>query len=415
MTLLLLILLAQDAQALHPAQAWLEKRLEVRALMREDKEKAYHLAEELLQSQPGSPRAHIYVAYLAMETGRQERTFEVLKNFTAAGMIFNDRTFSILENAPAYTAIDEQLKKNRQQQCRADLAFKGDIKSFFAEGIAHDARDGSFFLGSIHLRRIVKRNSDGQFEDFVSSGRDGLMSVLGMVLDEKRNLLWAASSGLDQSKDLPSELLGRSGLFAFNPKTGELVHKIMLEGTEHNLGDMALATDGTLYATDTAGQAVYRLKPGATHLEQVIQSPWLRSPQGLCLSADEKHLYVADYTFGLFKIDLSSKKIRQLTTKKTMLLAGIDGLKRHGNRLIAIQNGTNPHRVVAWDLNKAGDRLVKETVLCQNLEAFDEPTLGTLVGDQFYFVANSQWGRYTKDHRPIKDDLAVVHIYKIQL
>lgn len=415
MMIFLILMCFQETAVDHPAQQWLSQRRAVGALVQTDPEKAYQGVESLMAAQPGSPQTRLYTALLAMQTGRNARALEVLQGYADAGMVFNPERFVGLKDVPGYANIIAQLTKNREAQCSGKLSFEGEIPGFFAEGIAHDKRDGSFYMGSVHYRRIVKRLPDGSFVDFVTAGRDGLMSVLGMEVDEKRDLLWVASSGLDQSRELDPDLKGRSGLFAFEIKTARLKHKIMLEGQAHNLGDLAIASNGTIYATDTSGNALYRLAKGADKLEKVLETPWFRSPQGLTLSKDEKRLYVADYTFGLFVVDLDSMDLKQLTTNRPMVLSGIDGLERYGNRLIAIQNGTNPHRVISWELNASGDRIVSEKVLCQNQDAFDEPTLGVLVDDTFYFVANSQWGRYTKDHRPIKENLAAVQVYEIQL
>ena len=39
-----------------------------------------------------------------------------------------------------------------------------------------------------------------------------------------------------------------------------------------------------------------------------------------------------------------------------------------------------------------GVRVEKLEVIEANNPVFDEPTLGVVVGEQFYFIANSQWG-----------------------
>ena len=36
-------------------------------------------------------------------------------------------------------------------------------------------------------------------------------------------------------------------------------------------------------------------------------------------------------------------------------------------------------------------------ILARNLPQFDEPSLGALAGDEFYFVANSHWNRFGPD------------------
>jgi hypothetical protein len=93
---------------------------------------------------------------------------------------------------------------------------------------------------------------------------------------------------------------------------------------------------------------------------------------------------------------------------------GIDGLYRHGNRLIAIQNGIQPHRVVAMKLSGDGLAIESSEILAMNLPEFDEPTLGTVVGDDFYFVANSHWNRFDADNN-LPDDLVGPIVLKIGL
>ena len=36
-------------------------------------------------------------------------------------------------------------------------------------------------------------------------------------------------------------------------------------------------------------------------------------------------------------------------------------------------------------------------IVAMNLPGFDEPNLGQVVGDDFYFIANSHWNRFDAD------------------
>jgi hypothetical protein len=82
-----------------------------------------------------------------------------------------------------------------------------------------------------------------------------------------------------------------------------------------------------------------------------------------------------------------------------LVLAGIDGLVADGHGgLLAIQNGIAPHRVVRLALDAAGTRVVSGQILAMGLAEMNEPTLGERVGDELYFVANSQWGSFDKGH-----------------
>jgi hypothetical protein len=75
---------------------------------------------------------------------------------------------------------------------------------------------------------------------------------------------------------------------------------------------------------------------------------------------------------------------------------GIDGVVWHDGSLIAVQNGVAPPRIVRYELDSAWTRFVRVELLDQNLPVADEPTIGTIVGDNFVYVANSQWEKYSE-------------------
>ena len=114
------------------------------------------------------------------------------------------------------------------------------------------------------------------------------------------------------------------------------------------------------------------------------------SPQGLDFTPDQKQLFVADYSKGVFLVDLKTKKVTDIASDFTLL--GIDGLYYFKGSLIAVQNGVNPNRVIKARLNKDLTRFDRFETIEANNPVFDEPTLGVVVKDSFYFVANSQWG-----------------------
>jgi hypothetical protein len=52
---------------------------------------------------------------------------------------------------------------------------------------------------------------------------------------------------------------------------------------------------------------------------------------------------------------------------------------------------------VRFFLSKNLDHIERAEVIEANNPLFNEPTLGALVRDTFYYVANSQWGSFNKD------------------
>ena len=128
------------------------------------------------------------------------------------------------------------------------------------------------------------------------------------------------------------------------------------------------------------------------------------NPQGLAFSADENHLFMADYLKGLLVIEMNAKKATIVSPAPRTTMLGIDGLYFFKGRLIGVQNGVKPNRLVQLDLNTAATEVKKFEVLEANNPNFDEPTLAVVSGDTIYYIANSQWGTIDDKGKLAPDD-----------
>jgi sugar lactone lactonase YvrE len=211
--------------------------------------------------------------------------------------------------------------------------------------------------------------------------------------------LWFASASVPQYAGKNAKP-GRTGLFHLDLESGTIdVRSLLPEGEQALvLGDLVIADEDTIYATESLTGAVFRYCISANEFTEVLGPGTMRSAQGLVLDSKGKYLYVADYVGGLFRIELAENTMERVTAPDSISLYGIDGLYRHGDELLAIQNGIRPHRVVALELSTDGLSVTASRTLAMNLPEFDEPTLGTVVGDAFYFVANSHWNRFDRDN-----------------
>src|SRR5258708_38687171 len=63
---------------------------------------------------------------------------------------------------------------------RAHLAFVTEEKDLIPEGLAYDARQHLFYLGSLNRKKIVKIDSEARVSDFVPADRYSLVPVLGI-------------------------------------------------------------------------------------------------------------------------------------------------------------------------------------------------------------------------------------------
>ncbi len=136
------------------------------------------------------------------------------------------------------------------------------------------------------------------------------------------------------------------------------------------------------------------LRPGSLALERLDVQGEFASPQQPALSADEQTLYVADYLRGIAAINLATKAVTWLQPGPNVALSGIDGLQVFGNSFIAVQNGTNPARIVRMPLD-----LKSQEVLEANWAGLGEPTHGIVVGHEYFFLANSGWNAYEESGR----------------
>jgi sugar lactone lactonase YvrE len=194
---------------------------------------------------------------------------------------------------------------------------------------------------------------------------------------------------------------GKTGLFRLDVASGEVTKSAILPQYDSTqvLGDLVIADDNTIYATDSLTGAIYRYYIDSNEFEVLVERGELGSPQGLALDDSGRFLYVADYIGGLYRISTEDGSLVRLRVAASITDFGIDGLYRYGNELVVIQNGIRPHRVAAFQLSEKGLAINSSRILASNLEEFDEPTLGVIKGNDFLFIANSHWNRFDRDNQ----------------
>lgn len=284
------------------------------------------------------------------------------------------------------------------------------------EALAHDAKTGRLFAGTVRDGTILVRAAgDDTFAVFADPDSvDGLKSVFDLLVDEQRGHLWVATGGTSQFVNARRADFGRSSLIKLDLASGEKLgeYRVLPDGRSHLLGAMTQAGDGTIYATDTAAPLVYRLRPGDERPQPIIGNPVFTGLRGIALSPDESRLYLADYDLGVFFFELETDEGFALGIPETLNLGGIDGLYQWKDSLVAIQNGVTPQRVLRLDLDESGTRVAQVAILARALEVFDNPTYGTVAGDDLLFFANSHWHRVDRSGRPVDPPLPDVTVLK---
>jgi hypothetical protein len=140
------------------------------------------------------------------------------------------------------------------------------------------------------------------------------------------------------------------------------------------------------------------------------------NPQGLAENADATVLMVTDFTSGLYRVDLTSGAMARLLPPAEGNLLGITSLSRYGNDLIAVQNGLKPNRVLRLHMSADWTQVEQVEVLLRSPKSLSQPTQGVVNGDDFVFVADSQWSNLD-DRGNAKSDTpppAVIGVIKLK-
>jgi hypothetical protein len=345
---------------------------------------------------PNHPRLMYNLAIGYALNGRQNEALLWLGKTADMGLIFpaaRDDNFNSIKELGEFKTIVQRFEHNKAPIINSRPGFTIHEKGLVPESVAYDPAAKLFFISSVYKRKILSRNERGEVKDFATE-RDGLWSVMGMKVDAKRRLLWVCTAAHPQMLNYREEVNGASALLKYDLRSGKLIKKYLLSNKPrpHLLGDLAINSAGDVFASDSITPAIYVVRQGKDELELFLEGEPFSSPQGLTFTADEKRLFLADYAKGIFLIDLKTKKYTSLLPAANSTLLGIDGLYYYKGTLIGVQNGVNPPRLIRLSLGSDLSRVEHFEIMEANNPVFDEPTLGVLVQDTFYFVANSEWG-----------------------
>jgi sugar lactone lactonase YvrE len=353
----------------------------------------------LQEAIPWSLRARYNLACGYALTGAPAEALKVLEDIAAREVAMDigaDDDLASLRALPAFKALQERMKSFAAPLGEAAVAFMLPETDLIPEGVAHDPKTGAFFVTSVRHRKIVRRAADGSVKDFTAAAQDGLLSAVAPAVDPARRALWVSSSGSERMVGGKKEDEARSLLAEYDLDAARLRRKVEPPAGA-GVSDIAVLPSGDVVASDPRGGGVYLLDAGAGRWRTLVAPGAIRSPQGLAPTADGKSVYVADYARGVARVATADGALRWLETPPSVATTGVDGLALANGWLIAIQNGIEPHRVVGWRLDPSGDRVVSSRTLVRGHATFDEPTLGTVVGPDFVFVANSQYRHFRRD------------------
>ncbi len=349
-----------------------------------------------------------YILNSEWDAGMERLKHSLMLN--ASMPVQEEPDLAVLRDQPAYQSLLAFRDSLLKPVVHSEVAFSIHERDLHIEGIAFDPVDRRWYAGSVHKRKIITWDASGEVQDFTGSAENGLMSVMGMDVDPQRRILWVTSvpsrEMIDHKVKMPAFIR------AYDLTTGEIISSHSPSDTlDHWFGDLQVSSDGDVFITDSSTNRIYLIRNGTISVWLDL-SDTVGNIQGIALREDD--LVVTDYLSSLFIVNLDDRQITAVSNPyHELILKGADGIYAHGSTLLLTINGQVPNRLIR--LYMEGDSISHYEILDRNHPEFGEPTLGTVVGDVFYYVGNSSWGAYDQDGTMNESELPVIRILKADL
>ena len=188
----------------------------------------------------------------------------------------------------------------------------------------------------------------------------------------------------------------RTGVFGFDLGNGTVSARFFADAAVVGFNDVAVAPNGDLYLS---GSQLSVLSPEEGDVRPLPVSPVLLGTNGIAVSTDGKTIFTSVYPAGIATIDLASSRARFLDLPANATLYGIDGLYLHEGDLVAIQNGTEPWRIIRIDLDRRG-RAVTGIRVLERANPHATATTGAIVGSEILYIGQGPAPNPVPTHVP---------------
>jgi hypothetical protein len=385
-------LFAQGARAPAAIDQFAQLQAELRRSHESGDAAAYvETAQSLYSFLNGSPRAVLQLMSAESFARKPDEALRSFAQFVAMGQadeeVLKAKSFDPLRSLPKYRSIFAGMAANATGKSMAGEVFRLGSTARIPEDIDYDPETKLFYISTVLGKQILQVDMAGRTKLFAGAPDDWPMMAL--KVDSRRRVLWATEVALDGFAAAAKEDWGRSAILQYDLRSGKLLHRI--EGPpKAALGDMALAVNGDPIVSDGEHGGVYRIDGNTQSVARIDAGDFV-SPQTPAALADGRRLLVPDYVRGIGVLDLNTRHVDWVPMDGKHALSGIDGLYALGDTLIATQNGTSPERVVRFALTASKTRVLSESIIEQATATLGDPTHGVMIGNYFYYIANSGW------------------------
>lgn len=307
-----------------------------------------------------------------------------------------DTMYKLSTSLPCFQEMNNRAQGLMIKKITSEVAFVLSDSTIHPESIVFDSTSGIYYISSVRHRAIYAYKN-GEIEEFIPRADQGIGAVLGLAIDSEKRLLYATSAHIPEMEGYDTRNAFRNTLLKYHLDFGILLERNdVFDATRPRLlSEIKVASDGTAFISDSYEPVVMRWNTDNS-LEEFIRIPEARSLQGLAFDESSGVLYVADYSTGLYSFDLyTGQRLKYWSTLNQFSLVGIDGLYFYHQKLIGIQNGTVPQRIIEIELS---DTAAVGLDVLENNIAFDgEPTNGVILDGYLNYISNSPWPFYQEN------------------
>ncbi len=306
------------------------------------------------------------------------------------------KSFEGIASDPRFKDALAVIRAQAPKTHRSTVAFTLGARDLVPGDLAWDAVGRVFYVASLRKRKIVRvtpgaAGAPAAARDFAGVGPEALDAVLAVKVDAARRRLWAATAVDPAMEGFRPEDYGRSQLVAFDLATGAIAGRWSpMTKPPHELGGLAVDAAGNVWVTDVASGEVHVLRAGAEELAVVAPAGAFVAPKGVAVSPDGTRVWVADLARGVYRLDPATGASAILDQPPGPWPAGLDGLVLYRNALVGVAGNVSVGRVGRWTLEPDGSSFSGMEILDCAHPSYRVPVGGTLVGDDYLYVANSQ-------------------------
>jgi WD40 repeat protein len=294
----------------------------------------------------------------------------------------------------------------KQDQTSIPLNFQKDL---IPEGITIDTKTQTLFLNSLRYGKIVRCNFDGSNpQNFIADNQYGYLPGFGMFV--KGDTLYALGNSLPKKNS-------KSILLLLNAKTGALINSFSPKDTTFKyLNDLAVASNGDVFITDSESNKIYAIQAKKAVLEVYLETDEVKNSNGITISDDGKYLYLASNKNGIRIVDRQTKTI---INEPNQDYSGIDGLKFYKNTLIGIVNAKKGEEngIYRYFLNKENTKITRKEKIFSFKDESKISTTFSISNGYMYFVLNTQLDNLDGESGQIIDEkkLETYQLMKYQI